>query len=445
MKTGVRFIATILATVLLQLFSLPMSVTALEALTDSSVQENQWEPAFASADAEVLFKTAKRETQEAFLADRTVASPGFHFVVGDNLDVDALYTHINNVQHGRKDTVTPAEASNDVTPSGTGNNDYWITYACAYVIINNEVIAHFYSFGYDDEFTDEDIQELLKFHTSEAYVNKWFTEFSNERVAQFPAETAEMAKTLGESVSAENEIEVAAESGQGLHAPISGISVSQAQTTGFKYGYYHPNSSTSVRLVVYKYTHKYVSYLEPVTSSTADEKYVTHFTETIIPGNTAAAYEDSELSFNSAYENVIAVTGVSTSYTVNRPAIDSMNSISPEASQSNIDGTSIIVGLGNHCSSFTIDVDGDSKIAMTPSVTASSASLNLVAKKKLFGASIPNMGKDAFSYCSMADCYTNGGLLDLTVTASVTYRFVNSSATTISDTLRIHYESAYYN
>ncbi len=444
MKTSARFIAAILATVLLQLFSLPMSATALEALTDSSVQENQWEPAFASTDAEVLFRTAKRETQEEFLADRTVTAPGFHFIVGNNLDVNALYTHINNVQHGREDTVMPAGAGNNATPSDTGSNDYWITYACAYVMVDGVLITHFYSFGYDEEFTDADIQELLETHTSEAYVNKWFTEFANERVAQFPAETAALAQTLAESVSAESESEVEEMSTQIARAPISGILVSQSQTTGFKFDDYHPNSTTSVRLVAYKYTHQYVSYLEPVTSSTDDEKYVTHFTETIIPGNTAAAYAGSSLSYNSAYENVIAVTGASTSYTVNRPTTDRMNSISPSTSQSNIDGTSIIVGLGNHSSSFTIDVDGDSKIAMTPSVTTSTASLNLVAKKKFFGASIPNMGKTTFSYCSMADCYTNGGWLDLTVTASVTYRFVNSSATTVGDNLRILYESAYY-
>ena len=326
-----------LATVLLQLFSLPMSATALEALTDSSMQENQWEPAFASTDAEVLFRTAKRETQEEFLEDRTVTAPGFHFIVGNNLDVNALYTHINNVQHGREDTVMPAGASNNGTPSDTGSNDYWITYACAYVMVDGVLITHFYSFGYDEEFTDADIQELLETHTSEAYVNRWFAEFANERVAQFPAETAALAQTLAESASAESESE-----------------------------------------------------------------------------------------------------------TVNRPTTDRMNSISPGTSQSNIDGTSIIVGLGNHSSSFTIDVDGDSKIAMTPSVTTSTASLNPVAKKKFFGASIPNMGKTTFSYCSMADCYTNGGWLDLTVTASVTYRFVNSSATTVGDNLRILYESAYY-
>ncbi len=111
MKTSVRFIAAILATVLLQLFSLPMSATALEALTDSSVQENQWEPAFASTDAEVLFRTAKRETQEEFLADRTVTAPGFHFIVGNNLDVNALYTHINNVQHAERTRIClPARA-----------------------------------------------------------------------------------------------------------------------------------------------------------------------------------------------------------------------------------------------------------------------------------------------------------------------------------------------
>lgn len=336
MKTSVRFIAAIFATVLLQLLSLPMSATALEALTDSSVQENQWEPAFASTDAEVLFRTAKRETQEEFLADRTVTAPGFHFIVGNNLDVNALYTHINNVQHGREDTVMPAGAGNNATPSDTGSNDYWITYACAYVMVDGVLITHFYSFGYDEEFTDADIQELLETHTSEAYVNKWFTEFANERVAQFPAETAALAQTLAESVSAESESEVEEMSTQIARAPISGILVSQSQTTGFKSDDYHPDSTT------------------------------------------------------------------------------------------------------------TVDVDGDSKIAMTPSVTTSTASLNLVAKKKFFGASIPNMGKTTFSYCSMADCYTNGGWLDLTVTASVTYRFVNSSATTVGDNLRILYESAYY-
>lgn len=433
MKTSVRFIAAILATVLLQLFSLPMSATAFEALTDSSVQENQWEPAFASADAEVLFRTAKRKTQDAFLADRTVAEPGIHFIVGDHLDVDAICTHINNIQHGREDTITL---------SGTGNNNNTITYACAYVIVDGVLITHFYSFGYGDDFTDEDIQKLLEFHTSETSVNKWFAEFANDRVAQFPAETATLAQALKKSASTKGEVEIA--SNQIARAPISGILVRQSDTTGFKYDYYHPNSTTSVRLVAYKYTHQYVSYLEPVTSSTDDEKYVTHVTETIIPGNTAVAYAGSALSYNSAYENVIAVTGASTSYTVNRPATDWMHSISPGTSQSNIDGTSIIVGLGNHCSSFTIDVDGDSKIAMTPSVTTSTASLNLVAKKKFFGASIPNMGKTTFSYCSMADCYTNGGWLDVTVTVSVTYRFVNSSATTVGDNLRILYESAYY-